>query len=152
MPTVNIARALKVKNRLTSRIKELIDFINKSNSVVVGAERAGSVKAAYDEVVQKTETLAEVKAAIQIANQPVQLKIFQLSELRSRKTFLQRLVTTQGTSAIGYSGEVGEYDAELTGAYVAEEVKAVTKRLESIQDELDEFNAKTQIEIPEIGE
>lgn len=150
MPIVSIARALKTKNRLTGRIKELTEFISKWNSVVDGAERPGSVKSAYDELIQKTETLVQIKANIQIANGPVQTKIFELSELRSRKIFLQRLNTAQGAAPVGYAGDMCNYNSEMSGAFVTEEIKNLTKRIESLQDELDEFNATTNLTIPEV--
>jgi len=152
MPQVSLARALKTKNRVATSIKELQEFINKWNSVVDGAERPGKTADAYQELNQKTETLIQIKANIQIANNPVQNKIFELSELRSRKLFLQRLNTAQGASAIGYSGEIASYNAELSGTFINEEIKKLTRRIEALQDELDEFNAKTTLEIPDVAE
>lgn len=152
MPNVTLSRALKVKSRLVSRLRELQEFINKYNSLVAGAERPSSVQAAYEESRSVTQTLCEIKAAIQIANAPIQAKIFTLSETKSLKTFLQRLNTTHGTSTIGYSGETAEYDSEIKGAYVNEEIKRITKEIESLQDQIDEFNATTLLEIPEVPE
>jgi prefoldin subunit 5 len=152
MPNVTLSRALKVKSRLVSRLRELQEFINKYNSLVSGAERPSSVMTAYEESKAITQTLCDIKAAIQIANVPIQTKIFTLAEAKSLKTFLQRLNTTHGTAALGYSGETTEYDSEIKGAYVNDEIKRLTKEIESLQDQIDEFNATTLLEIPEVPE
>ena len=152
MPEVTLARALKTKARLTSRLRELQEFINKYNSLVAGAERPSSVKSAYDETKKLTNILCEIKAAIQVANVPIQTKIFTLSELKSQRVFLQRLSTTHGTAALGYSGETTDYDAELKAAFVGDEMKRITKEMEQLQDQIDEFNATTNLQLPDVPE
>ncbi|MBA4293701.1 hypothetical protein C0431_12130 [bacterium] len=150
MPNVTLARALKTKSRLASRLKELQEFIVKYNSMLEGSERAASVTEAYETYKMHALLLAQVKAAIQVANAPIQTKIFELSELRNQKVFLQRLPTTNGPANIGYTGEIAQHEAELKGAFVNEELKVIVKRLEELQDEIDEFNAKTTLQLPEI--
>lgn len=147
MPQVSLAQALKIKNRLTKEVRQLTELLNQWNSVIVGSERAIDVKASYQELKTKIESLARLKAAIQNANAPIQEKIFLLAELKGLAATLSRLNTASGPAPIGYSGEVTEYEAALSGAQVLEEQKRITKEMNRLQDEIDTYNALTQVEV-----
>ncbi len=147
MAEISLAQALKHKNRLTKEVRQLSELVNQWNSVIVGSQRAVDVPASFQELKSKIEALARLKAAIQNANAPIQEKIFLLAELKGLHAALARLNTAAGPAPIGYSGEVTEYEAALSGAHVLEEQRRITKDMNRLQDEIDTFNALTKVEV-----
>ena len=137
---VTLARALKEKNRLVGRIVKLRKVVGEENSTIVGAARSVDVRAIYDNAKALTRRLVSIKTAIS-----------RMEELKSAISYLNRLNTSSGmrrTLNERYaSEELCEYSAVITMQDVLNEVEAMQKRIEDIQDELDDFNASTTVEI-----
>ena len=148
---VTLARALKEKNRLVGRIVKLRKVVGEENSTIVGAARSVDVRAIYDNAKALTRRLVSIKTAISRANIPIVSKLVEMEELKSAISYLNRLNTSSGmrrTLNERYaSEELCEYSAVITMQDVLNEVEAMQKRIEDIQDELDDFNASTTVEI-----
>lgn len=145
---MNIAKALKVRNKLVGEINTLKDRMTRANSTLEGNEFKTDNTALYQEYMNKVSTLISLKAAIAKANVPVNALIYELSEAKDRIEFLKRLDTESGKVAPERYGlasiitKIVQFDAKK----VQEEIEKTETLIEKIQDELDAFNAKTVIE------
>lgn len=149
MARVSLAKALKIKNKQNKVVKGLQDQVAKYNSIVKGSSNPFDVRAKYQELKVAAVKLAKIKAAIQMANAPIQEKIFEMAELRGQLAFLQRLDTKSGSSIFGYQTDVVEFEAVLTALDVEKESEETEARLDQLQDDVDAFNTKTIVELPD---
>ena len=150
MPTVRLAKALKIKSRIARDVADLGKTIREHNCVMEGSERPADIKQAYDSLLKKTALLAQVKSAIHIANGPILEQIFKMSEDKRTLQLLESLDTANGTKSVSpYGGEVAEYESAIDGPAALEESQRIKKQIDRLQDEIDEFNAQTDVELPQ---
>lgn len=140
---MKIKNALKRKNRLIQENNQNWARVNQHNLRQSDDAMAQEYDArkCLEEYQKGVEALIELKVKIHKANVPVFEKIFRLAELkglisslRSLKT--KRLVLSDGILMVPVIGLLERDD--LISQYEAE--------IEKIQDELDYFNATTEIE------
>jgi hypothetical protein len=145
--SINLAKALKLKNRLAGRIAKLTQTIQTYNSIQEKADRI-DVRTAYAGRTDLISRLSDLKSAIAFANIPIQKEIFTLAELKSEIALLAGLNTKHGTIAEGYptAGEV-TYIAQFRKSEVDEMSIALEARIDALQDKLDAFNANTTIDV-----
>ena len=149
---VSLARALKERSRLAGKLKRDMSILNQENSAIRGSERAFDLHAVYAECNMLFRQLVELKQIIAAANAPIAGKLVEMGETKSMIAQLRNVDTTVGYKARNSYG-AGEMDymevvfgaAELTAA--ADELQA---RVETLQDEIDEFNALTKVDIPDM--
>ena len=91
--------------------------------------------------------MAKTKAVIQVANGPIHEKIYEMAELRGALLFLQHLDTKGGKNVYGYQGDLVDYEAAIDTAKASEIRSRIEERLDQLQDEVDEFNVKTTVEL-----
>ncbi|WP_439624652.1 hypothetical protein [Gemmata sp.] len=144
---INLAKALKLKNRLAGRVTKLTQTVQLYNSTQETAERI-DVRAAYAERADLVRRLTELKLAVAQANAPIQRDIFTLAELKAEVALLAGLNTKHGTVIEGYptSGAV-PYVAQFRKAEVDAATTALETRIDALQDKLDAFNATTTIAV-----
>lgn len=142
---MNIKKALKLKNKLTGEIKELIGLASSSNSIIKGNPRKYSTIQLLKEAETKTAELIELKTKIHLANSPVYSKIFKLSELKSRAKFISAIPTDEGKTSSRYGTESEMMEVEMDVIQMKEFVKKIEEEIERIQEELDVHNAVTEI-------
>ena len=146
---VTIARALKEKNRVAGRLAKARQLVGKENSKEKKIPRGVDVTAVYAEAKSLRNRLVDIKTAIAVANQPIVGKIIELDEVKSEIAYLNGLDVQEGVFEEASYGNkvVKEYDAVIRKADVLAEVEALQRRADELQDELDEFNASTKVEI-----
>jgi len=142
---MNIKQALKLKNKLVANIKEGYAIIQSQNSIEKGNPRRYSVKDKLDEVMKYTNELVEIKRHIHNANQPVFEKIFLMAELKGMVKELKKMSVEEGKQLSGYRALAEEKEVEMNIAERDARVKELEETIERIQDELDVFNATTEI-------
>ncbi len=144
---INLAKALKLKNRLAGRIAKLTETVQTYNSTQEQAEQI-DVRAAFAERTDLVQRLTELKLAVALANAPIQRDIFALAEMKAEVTLLAALNTKHGTIIEGYpvSAEVG-YIAQFRKGDVDAMVIDLESRIDALQDKLDTFNATTTIAV-----
>ena len=145
---VNLARALKLKNRMIHRLGQLDAILTTNNSTVEGAADY-EVRKAYKARLILAADLVALKCAIATANQPIQNLIFELAECKTLIALLNRLSTKHGVSIEGYSGARVNYVAQMRKPDVDREVARVEREIDRIQTELDGYNHRTTIAIPD---
>jgi len=145
---MNIKQALKKKNKL---VKDLINTFRKIDTYnMVEFENippynVTQLLSDYENIMLE---LVELKKSIHLANQPVQEKIFLLSEYKTFAKHLNSLRCTEGVSTEyndwSKTNMVKKY-SQLTITQRDFIVQDLEDKIEIIQEELDEFNHKTKI-------
>jgi len=146
---MTLTKALKLKNKLTKDLNELIRKLHNNNSIIEGGTRYYSTKNILGEIYQKVDELNIIKTKITRANTPVQDKIFLLSELKSLVLSLKSLDCTNGVVNGLYSGNKDTNlvkNSEISVLERDDEVKFLESRIDELQNELDDFNGSTLIE------
>lgn len=148
---MKLTKALKTKNRLAGEVKRLEAILSRENSRPTSSTSKVDRGEVYTRLLETTGELIEIKAAIARANGPIYSAISRMAELKSRIVFLQNLNTKDGVyqEAVGYAKEPTKvtYTAYLKREGVDEEVVNLQDRIASLQDEIDEYNAKTDVTV-----
>lgn len=143
---INLCRALKLKNRLASRLARHDQLIISHNSSVKDYSEY-DVRDLYRIRMLLAEQLVQLKVDISAANQPVQKAIFEVAECKSLCATLSRINTKHGPHTSGFEA-IQEFSAQYRKQDIDKEVRKVEKEIDRLQDELDQFNFNTQITIP----
>ena len=146
---VTIARALKEKNRIAGRLAKAREQVGKENSCDKKVPRGIDVVETFAQSKVLRDRLIAVKSAIAIANQPIVAKIIELDEVKSEIAYLNGLNVKEGVFVeSNYGSRVeSEIDAVIRTPQVLEEIAVLQARADRLQDDLDEFNAMTKVEI-----
>lgn len=147
---VSLAKALKERSRLAGKLKRNFELINKENSMITGSRRSFDLHALHEECNQIFQRLIQIKKIIAKANAPIAEKLVEMDEIKSMIANLRGIDTTIGFHRNGYNAETVCYDVVLGKAELTAEMEELQKHGEAIQDELDEFNALTKVEIPDM--
>jgi DNA repair ATPase RecN len=142
---MTIAQALKEKNKRLNQINKLWDRLSTNNSIPEGNEREFNPEALLQQLNDETNAFIELKTKIHLACVPVREKIFRLSELKNFVKRLRRVDTNQGLVVNRYENSSIRYTAALTSAEVDAHIEKIENELESIQEELDQFNHTTRL-------
>lgn len=143
---MNIKQALKRKNKLVTLIVEEFSKASSYNSIEEGNARPYSATEAIQKWQEYSDELVSLKSRIHRANAPMYEKIFMLSELKSQVKHLKSLNCNQGKERNRWNeNEPIIRHAEINTVERDTMVKELESRIENIQDELDSFNALTEI-------
>lgn len=145
---MNIKQALKKKNKIIGLMTEEFYKASQYNVVDEGNPRPYSATEAIGKWMQLSNDLIVLKTQIHRANLPVYDKIFELSELKSQVKLLKSLNCSSGKTAGGRWGD-GESvikHAEINVVEKDKMVKNLETRIETLQDELDQWNHNTLID------
>jgi hypothetical protein len=143
---MNLTKALKQKKKLVKQVDEMFVRFSKYNSQPVGFVGYDPA-VAYESWLSLTNELVELKTKIHIANQPIAHKIFRLGELKNLISRLRNVETKSGSfKEYRYSdAEAIEYVAFLSLFEKDELIQAWEAELETLQEEIEAFNAITKI-------
>jgi hypothetical protein len=142
---MNVKQALKAKNKLTAKIKELYAIAKDNNSIEQGNPRRYSVIGVLNEANELTKELVDLKAKIHTANLPVYGKIFLMSELKGRVKQLKAIGCEEGKVTERYGSLQAIKEVEINIVQRNEMIENLEAQIEQLQDELDTHNAITQI-------
>ena len=142
---MNIKQALKLKNKLVANIKACYAVIQSQNSIEKGNPRRYSVVDKINEVQKYTNELVEIKRQIHTANQPVFEKIFLMAELKGMVKELKKMSVEEGKQSERYSLGTSEKEVELSVVDRDTIIASLEETIERLQDELDTYNATTEI-------
>ena len=131
---------------MVNEIKQEYAKVQTYNSVEVGNKRAYSASLSLKNYLDKTNELIALKTAIHLANAPVYNKIFRLSELKSVVKFLNALNCSEGKEQNRYGNtESRIMEVEIGIVDRDNKVKEFETEIDKIQDELDYYNATTEL-------
>ena len=145
---VSLSKALKLKNRQIQRVKDLQQRIQSSNSFLEGSEPDFDANELFSQLLDATERLWLIKAAINAANSPIQGTIYELAECKGLVAFLKGLNTQRGLQMMAYMAtQPQEYESQITAQDAHQKIDELEKRIDELQDKLDAFNATTTVDV-----
>ena len=148
MAEITLAKALKVKNRLTGRLAKVQADIQAYNSVPAGQADQVNVPALMKTREELVGALVGLKAAINDANREAQRDIYDLAEKKATAQFLAGVNTRHGPQPAVYPNTTEvSYVAALKKADVDGLVAGLEKDIDQLQDRLDQFNHVHKIEV-----
>jgi len=150
MNKMTIAKALRYKKRVISKISKLESDIIENNSIVEGGEREINVPAALAQREDTVKHLIDVKMAISAASAPIQRMILQCAEAKSRISFYNRVPTNHGKSRDRWDENTTEYEAELRKQKRDQEVAELESAIDEYQSNIDAFNHSTHVEFGDL--
>jgi hypothetical protein len=152
---ITLARALKEKNRIVGEINSLKKIFERENSRIENnTSTQVNREELWNKILDRTQKLIILKSKIAATNVNIYSLIEEMAELKTRIIFLQSLIKVEGTEEVNtfilekypnYKPKV--YTAYFNVTKVDEEVSELQKKIAFIQDEIDEYNAKTKITI-----
>ena len=147
---LKLARALKEKNRLVGEINRIKALINRENSRNVTSSSKVDCAKLWTELEDVSDKLVVLKTAIFKANAGIYGKIVLLGELKDMVTWIEDIPTTNGIFEKDTYGGVTRKE-EFTAFVKQEDIDGKTVEMQKLiattQDEVDEYNAKTEIDI-----
>lgn len=149
MPQVSLAKALKIKNRLTGRLNKTTQTIQRYNSVQEGQSQGVDVGQQVKLRDRIRDSLITLKTAIFRANMEIQGTILTLGEAKSEVQFYGGIDTTDGEQVHHYQAANIRYTATIKRADVEAKIAQLENTIDTLQDKLDEYNVNTKIEIPQ---
>ena len=148
MAEITLAKALKVKNRLTGRLSKIQGDIQTYNSVPEGQAGQVDVPALVKVRDRLVAALVALKTAINEANRETQRDIYDLAEKKATVQFLAGISTRHGPQPAVYPSTTEvNYVAALKKADVDGMVAGLEKDIDQLQDRLDQFNHVRKIEV-----
>jgi hypothetical protein len=144
---MKLSKALKLKNKKVTDYNNTVTKMVSYNSYDIDTKQSYNSTELYMEVIDKREDLIKFKTAIHLTSEPIREKIFRLGEYKNLLMNLNRLSTTEGVvKGRGY----GEFDKSTYACSINELQKVemmewYQTEIENIQDEIDVFNATTEL-------
>lgn len=151
---ITLAKALKVKNRLAGKLKDLQDKATKFNVTDVQKQvfRTINLTQIWAELESTRDSLIDIKSKIAVATSAIAGKLQEMAEYKSQVSFFERLPVEEGMTEppYGYNSSVPFESVEIK-SYIDEanrqsQIQLFKKKIEDLQDEVDTFNATTQID------
>ena len=139
-----MTKALKHKKKLVKQIDEMFIRFSKFNSVEKG-NVGYDPEQAYDQWVELTNKLIDLKTKIHIANAGIANKIFTLGELKNMAAKLRNVSTQEGVVKDRYSDNTNEYIVHMNLFAKDAKVKELEEQIETLQEEIEAYNALTMI-------
>jgi hypothetical protein len=148
MAEITLAKALKVKNRLTGRLAKFQADIQAYNSVPQGQADQVNVLSLMKTREELVGALVSLKTAINDANRESQRDIYDMAEKKATAQFLAGINTRHGPQPAVYPNTTEvNYVAALKKADVDALVVRLEKEIDQLQDRLDQFNHDHKIEV-----
>jgi hypothetical protein len=148
MAEMTLAKALKVKNRLTGRLAKVQADIHAYNSVPAGQADQVNVPALMQTREELVGALVRLKTAINNANREAQRDIYDLAEKKATAQFLAAVNTRHGPQPPVYPATIEvHYVAALKKAHVDALMVRLENEIDQLQDRLDQFNHDHKIEV-----
>lgn len=146
---MNIAQALKLKNRLAGELVRKQQILERENArrsdVVSKVDR----EAVWNEIVDLSDKLGELKSRITQANVAIYPSLERMAELKSRIALIERLNKREGEEVtfIGRDNEKLTYtwDSFINQERADDEVAQLQDEINDLQDKVDAYNATTQL-------
>jgi hypothetical protein len=159
---MKIAKALKIKNRLAGELQKQKAMLASCNVVEKGQERSFDPLKVMEKINLIVAKLCVVKSAISMTNsgvvnptseqvaKSVHYQVFLMAELKGLITALTALNTQNGSfTEPSFHGDpvTRVFEAAITEASKVAYIEKMQAQIDDLQDEVDEFNAKTSLDV-----
>ena len=147
---MNISKALKVKNRMVGEINRLREIFRRENSRRNDNPSKVNVAEIEASLFTAVNNLIKLKGAINKASALISEKLALLAETKAEINFLESVPSREGEelTLIGSNREKLSYQwtAYRNKEALDKKISQNQGLVNLIQDEIDDFNAKTQVE------
>jgi len=148
---VKLYKLIKIKKGLLGEITSIKKKIHSNNTVVLPGEHIYNINELMDKYDKLIQQIVNIKKVLFENTMPIYPKIFEISELKSKILFLNKLSTKNGkvsekrsyTNAI----DVNEYKSIIGQNEKDQMIVELNKKITKLQDEIDEYNYSTIVEI-----
>ena len=141
---ITLAKAFKERSRLNRKIHDALELVRDENSIVEGGVRSIDVRRKFAEVKALGTKMILLKQAIDRANAGIADKLVEIVELKELRSRLLAIPTGDGRQKTFPEEYV--LTAEIKKAELLAEAEELQNRIDELQDEIDDFNARTRIE------
>lgn len=153
---MNIAQALKEKNRAAGRVANLQNQLFRYNRYRSDQRPIEDPKVIWANLLKERAHLNQIKYQIQKANAGIAVELVYIAEAKAMLVFLTSNANTaglRGSTEQVYDRASGNYadstytiEYGLDAADLREQVEHYQKMIEDLQDRIDNYNAVTQID------
>ena len=146
---MKLTKALKEKNRLVGEINRIKQLISRENSRDVKSSSTVDASKLWEDLALTTDKLVALKTAIFKANVGIYGSIVRMSELKDRMYWIPSVSTNNEKTERPYGEHilVTEFKACKTREDIDNMQKELQDEIAKLQDEVDEYNAKTMVEV-----
>lgn len=147
MQKVSLARALKERKRLAGQLVYEMNLISQENSKLEGEPKHFDVQAEMHDAEEMMERLIGIRTAISEANFRLIPKLVELDEVKSIIPRVQAIdVKEDSIYKVEEKREI-KREVVFSKKEIIHRVAHLQHRMNAIQDEIDDYNAKTQVVI-----
>lgn len=143
---MKLSKALKLKNR---KLKDYTETLNKAviyNSYDVDSKQVYNSQGMMDQAISLKDDYVALKTAIHSTSEPIRSKIFMMGELKTFLSKIKNLDTKEGVQKEGYREiTTRTYVASINEDGKNSLIKNIEDQIETLQDEIDNFNATTEL-------
>ena len=141
---ITLAKAFKVRSRLNKKISDALKLVRDENSIAEGGVRSIDVRRKFAEFKDLSAKMILLKQAINRANAGISDKLVEIVELKELRSRLLEIPTNDGKQRIFPEEHI--LTAEIKKGQLLAEAEELQNRIDELQDEIDDFNARTRIE------
>lgn len=146
---MNIAQALKEKNRLIGELNRAKEILRRENARRSDSKSKVDREEVWNKIQSLTDAVVGIKTKISIANTGIYDKIALLAEMKSRISDLESLPKREGEEItfIGRDQEkmVYQWDSCFNTERIDQLIEQTQKLCNRLQDDIDAYNATKQI-------
>lgn len=144
---MKLAKALKVKNELVTKLQKIYEQIAKENSVSQNTVRSYDVIQLMADSEKYRNLLIDLKVKIAAANNPIMPSIISMAELKNRITMLRNIDTTNGEEHTFSSRHTPSIKQPIyTQLDIDKMIETAAASIRTIQENLDTHNYTTDID------
>lgn len=148
---MNLAQALKQKNRLVGEANRLLQIFSRENSRKDNTLSKVKPDEIWEQYLKIINELIEIKTKITIANINIYPSIVRMEELKARIGVILNLNKTEGEIAESYDRVTGKeikvnFSAFINQDKADELIQQIQVEINELQDKIDSYNATTQIQ------
>lgn len=146
---MNLSKSLKVKNRLVGELVKLQEIAKRENSRRNDNVSKVDCGVVFNQIGETRAKLVTLKSAIVEASVGISLQLAELAELKTYINWLSSLPVREGEEKVAFGSAREPQTYIWTATINRENLDSLISNLQgyanTLQDEIDEFNAKTQV-------
>lgn len=147
-PRMNLAQALKAKNRLAGELVRQQQILTRENSRREDSTSKVDRKVVWETILKLSEELGTLKGKITVANIGIYPMLERMAELKARIAYIASLPKREGVEQEYLGGEqrlAHMWDSFLTQEKVDALTAELQTQLNELQDKVDTYNATTTV-------
>ena len=146
---ITLAKALKLKNRLTKKLNDVRSEVLANNQIMVGNTRNVDVNQQMQLAARIQDAIINLKTAINQANMPITPIILLNAELKGEISFLTGIPRMDGKQMSGgyLENKTIEYSSVFNHQMITGLVRNCEESIDKNQDTIDTHNHTTMIDV-----